>query len=145
MAFKDYFDEILRNTNIKVIHLIRENTLEEFISLKKAEKSNQWTSEDSGSKTLTNRLKLDKDEFNVYLQESRRLYQKMIDKFQHHESLEISYEKFVNDQNSLLFTVQKFLNVTPRNLFSLLKKQSFQNNESITNYDTLKQAYKASQ
>ena len=35
--FKDYYREITRNKNVKIIHLVRENLLDSFISLKNAQ------------------------------------------------------------------------------------------------------------
>lgn len=138
-AFQDYFNEIVKDTSIKVIHLTRENTLEEFISLKKAELTNQWSSEDQKNNSKDRKIVLKNNEFKEYLRKTSQLKKSISELFSKHNCLNISYEILTQRQEITLAEIQSFLNVPRKNLFTILKKQmshqvNIENYNEISNY-----------
>lgn len=120
--FKKPFQEIINDNTICILHLIREDKTAQFKSLKHAEASQVWSSGKPPSKLQS--IETDPDELEVY---KKNLFQNElhIEKiFQHHSLLTIRYEDLQKQTETKCVEIQKFLQVKPRKLFSLLRKQS---------------------
>ncbi len=114
------FQGIIDDPKIKVIHLVREDKLSQFVSLQLAKKNHEW-SHQKNSRRNTVRLELpDFLEFNV----AQLNLQSKIDQDFDGRILSVSYEDLVSNQSETLDRVQEFLKVKQRRLFSALKKQS---------------------
>jgi len=59
-----------------------------------------------------------------------RSYQELMTRlFENHPCHTVEYESLANDLQSTLDSIQRFLKVKPRKLFTLLKKQNPENKE----------------
>ncbi len=109
-----------RDSEIKIIHLVRENRLAQFVSLQAAKRNSEWSHKGT-SKTQPIRIELaDFQQFN----EKQINLQTKIDQDFKGRILNISYEDLLSRQNETLVLVQEFLGVKHRKLFSALKRQS---------------------
>lgn len=132
------FQQIIQNTNVKIIHLIREDVLALYVSLKMAQHTSRWSSVKSSGKNY-HQLNVNISDFRKFLQTYLQRQQDFKILFQHHKILSITYEDMVNNPDSVLKNVQEFLGVIPRPLFSLLKKQNLKPIQSlVTNYKEVK-------
>ncbi len=121
-AYQKSFSEIVKDKTVCIIHLVREDKPSQFKSLKRAEATQQWSS----GKT-TNQIpiiSIDPVDLMNYQGNLFKSEQQINELFQHHPILKIKYEDLLSDQENILTKIQNFLNVEPRKLFSLLKKQS---------------------
>jgi hypothetical protein len=138
-AYRPWVDEIIQRVNIKVIHLTRKDLLLQYVSLKIAEKTNVWSSGNVSHERQ--QISIDGDDYLHYVQGYQHNQYLASEKFKNHVMLEIAYEDLTENPQKTLSRVQEFLNVKPRNLFTLLKKQNTDSLESlILNYDDLKKA-----
>lgn len=140
-AYHENFRKIAQNKKVRVIHLTRDNLLDSFLSLRMALQTNQWSQTESNKKTELWESELSVTEFNNYLDESEKLRQNMDLLFTDHQVLHVTYESLTHKTAETLQNIQDFLNVKPRKLFSLLKKQGNADRSMIANYDDLEQAF----
>lgn len=121
-VYQQSFNEVIADKSICIIHLIREDKIAQFKSLKRAEASQVWSSgkrKDKQQDIIIDPLELEAYKNNLIQKEHQ------IDTlFQHHPVLKIKYEDLCADNKKMCAKIQTFINVTPKNLFSLLKRQS---------------------
>ena len=129
--FYEYFDdeeyksvckEVIADSDILIIHLTRKKTLAQYVSLKKAQKSQKWSH--SGSTSFTSAILLDTKYYNRYKKDQLQLRKRVMNNFKNHQVLEISYEDLLTNSNNSMFQIQSAFRVNQRKLFSLLQKQS---------------------
>jgi LPS sulfotransferase NodH len=139
-AYSDTFKEIVQQKDIKIIHLVRKDIFQLYVSLKIAQKTNIWSSSNGNSnKKSKPKIFIKTDEFEIFAQTyiQRQHYFKML--FKPHEVLFISYEDLTTNPQTILEQAQKFLGVKPKHLLSLLKKQNIDALESVViNYDDIR-------
>jgi len=129
-SYKEVFQQIVDKKDIHVVHLVRKDTLKLFTSLKIAEETNVWSiSKKSANKQHT--VKIDPSEYKDFLKTFNTHHQLMNQLFENHNCLTVEYESLVSDPQTTLDSIQRFLKVKPRKLFTLLKKQNSENIESV--------------
>lgn len=121
---QNIFKKIITKTNIKIVHLVRQDLLRQFISLKRAQKTEVWSQEKEFKGADGTAIKIDIQEFKSFEQNSIQQRQQMLSLFEQHEMLQVSYEDLCLRPEEILDGIQHFLNAKPRKLFSLLKKQN---------------------
>jgi len=94
-----------------------------FKKQKKAEKSKVW-SQSSNKEAVPNQIFIDQQEFDLFKKEDSVHKLTIRNSFKNHPVLEVVYEDLLKDTENQLYKIQQFLKVSPRNLFSLLQKQS---------------------
>jgi len=139
-SYKKHCEVILKNKSIKVIHLVRNEQLDSFLSLKKAELSQVWSSTREIEPQTKSTVLPGKEEFISFLEENRLHRQNIEKHFAEHQRLDVSYEALTNNREETLMVIQQFLSVKPKNLFSLLKKQA-PNHFDLPNYEELDSVY----
>ncbi len=112
--------ELKADTTIKVIHLARKDRLAQFVSLQHAKRSKEWSYQTSEE---TRPLRIDLAAFQQFEEQQSKL-QAEIDQEFSGRILNISYEDLISWQSETLESVQQFLGVKKKKLFSALKKQS---------------------
>ncbi len=130
------------NKNIYIIHLIRQNILESWISYQTALRSDVWTlmEQDKQKVPKVERFELDArgcEDFFKYVEEQRMWARSF---FSHHPFIEIEYEKdLCQNFHENIFKVQDFLGVPRLSTPILTKKQAnLTPRQQISNYDKLK-------
>lgn len=116
------FDQLVARKDVKVIHLVRKNLLELYVSLKTAEQTNVWSATRPSAKVTP--ITVDVDDYSKFIATHKRQETRMADLFKDHTMLTISYDDLAQAPEQTLLTVQKFLGVQPQNLFTLLARQS---------------------
>jgi LPS sulfotransferase NodH len=130
-GYKEIFQQIVNKKDIHVIHLVRKDTLKLFTSLKIAEKTNVWSSLKASVINLQHKITIDPTEYEGFLKTFNSHHQTMNRLFENHPCLTVEYESLVRNPEMILESIQRFLKVKPRKLFTLLKKQSPEIIESI--------------
>ena len=140
---------LLSDFKIKVIKIHRRNYLRTYLSLRIAEKTNEWSSTESGGLSLKNKqISLSKEEcinaFNNYATIENDtdiiLRQYNIPVF------EVDYDELDKHPTEVMEKVQNFLEVKKQATFSLLTKQNPEKiSELILNYQELKSAFKGTE
>lgn len=128
-------------TDIKILHIKRKNTLQELLSLRRAFKTNQWANT-TGDTEKQLSISLDYEdclqEF-TYAQKSKDRFDAF---FQDHPKIDVIYEDLANDYESEMRRIQDFLEVNYEPVTPSTFKQSNQTlMEAITNYTELKQQF----
>ncbi|ACK72622.1 sulfotransferase, putative [Gloeothece citriformis PCC 7424] len=126
---------------LKIIHLQRDNTLRELLSLRKAFKTNKWTNTD-GMEEQEFSIKLEYEDCLQEFTHSQEIKAKYNKFFQDHQVINMIYENLSNDYETELKKLQDFLEVDYKPVKPLTYKQSKQPlKEAISNYYELKQKF----
>jgi len=115
------FEEVVKDKRIKIIHLVRNDKKGQLTSLRKAEESGVWSSTFKGEGDVD--VSITEEEFTKYIQQEEEYQKEFNETFEHHNVLEITYEELIAHPRDMLKEVQEFLNVIPKQLFTLLEKQ----------------------
>jgi LPS sulfotransferase NodH len=133
-----------RQTELKVIHLKRQNTLRKLISTKKAFLTNRWTDSEGIEETPFS-VHLQYDECLEEFQWAAKTSEKFDNYFCDHPCYKMNYELLVSDYQTEMISVMNFLEVPFEHLRSNTYKQSNQPLETaISNYFELKDAFRDS-
>ena len=140
--FYDHLTEnqwrFIQNQNLKVIHLIRNNCLRTFTSLKICESGNAWVNETGKIKPIEKRrIKIDLKE---YLKYKHELYKNINWGYNYFKTdyIEIYYEDLVKNFDATMLQIQDFLGVNYQKLQPTIFKQNPEKLEDlIINYDAI--------
>lgn len=139
--FRELWEYLAADKELKVIHLKRNNKLETLVSLKTAFVTNQWMSWRPAT-TSTTYLELDVEECSRYFSKIDAYESDYAQLFAGHDMLELSYETMIASQELTMQTICNFLGVTAKPASTILKKQvTAPMKEVISNYPSLKQAF----
>lgn len=138
--FQELFQQILEDKDIKIIHLTRANSLKVFTSLKIAEKTGKWSHESNKAKIELKQVDLDIEDTLKFVN-SYEEKQPMLNRlFEDHDLLNVSYDNLVDQTRTTLNKVQRFLEVSPKNLISVLERQNPESLSTlISNYKEIKE------
>ena len=128
--------QYVRKSDIKIILLTRESLLEQFVSLKKASITNQWSSTKA---TDGRKLRIDLQEFLSFKETRKNTLVALKQELTNKEVFQVSYEDLLENPDAKLNELQRFLGVTPQKLRSVLKKQSVEPiSRQIENWEEIK-------
>lgn len=134
----EVFKKVVANKDIKIIHLVRYDLLRQFVLLKIAEKTGEWSEHKASGGLNKTTITVNPTQFEKFRMESTGQRQQMIETFAQHQHFQVVYEDLCNSPDEILNQLQAFLKVKPKRLFSLLKKQnSEQLNELVSNYSEI--------
>ncbi|MGF1590404.1 MAG: sulfotransferase [Pleurocapsa sp.] len=129
---------------IKLIHLVRRNLLQTYVSQQIALATNTWYATSDRHQT-TPAIQLNYEKTLAAFEQTKKLEQENEDFFRDHQLLKVFYEDLIKDNLQEITKVQNFLGVTPTSVYISTKKQlpnSLQ--KSIQNYAELKNYFQAS-
>lgn len=133
------FQYVVNRNDVRIIFLIRRDLLKVYVSLKIAQKTNVWSSVKSATREPRPQITVDRNDYIKFREEHLRHRRLFITLLKDHPLLEVAYEDLVQNPQTILKSVQQFLSVKPKALFTLLKQQNPGSVESlITNYDEVK-------
>jgi hypothetical protein len=125
-------------TDVRVIHLTRENLLDRYLSQHVAVHVTKVYNVQQGPVPPPVRVRLDPDACAEDFSRTTEREALLRSMFAAHEVLEITYEQLVDSQESTLRAVQAFLGVEPIELEPTTKKLRAQSiAESVENFDEL--------
>lgn len=137
--YSESFNYVLKRKDVKILYLVRRDILKVYVSLKIAQKTNEWSRVKPASNEPRTRITIDRNDYIQFREEHlrhRRLFATLL---KDHLLLEITYEDLVQNPQPVLELIQQFLGVKPKVLFTLLKQQNPGSVVSlITNYDEIK-------
>ena len=132
----DYFTH---NTDIKFLHLKRNNLLASLFSFERALSKDQWITADTEFQT------------KICVEECERYFKNTIEQQQLFDSLfgertfQIIYEDFASHSQKILIDLQKFIGVSPINLETeITQNKNKKLSETITNFTELKSHFENS-
>ncbi len=144
---KILWDFLIQNKDIKIIHIIRKNTLRNFVSLKIAYKTNEWRSFSGKSNINKKKISLTKQECLKEFESQEKIVNDAEAKFKKHEIIKVFYTDLVNSKQETMNNIFSFLNVKSINLpKTILKRQNPEPlSELIINFDSLKKEFENTQ
>jgi hypothetical protein len=94
----NYWDEIISDNTIRIIHLVRQNHLSTFVSQREATASAKWqTFKDSEKHLLQRKLKVDTDDMVSFLTRNEIMISSMNNRLQARRNvLQLSYEELID-------------------------------------------------
>ena len=141
-AQSDLWAYLEEETDIAIIHLTRENLLEQKVSAELAKKSGHWgdgatggVSEDEARPTVMLDPKHCREDFKA----NRKMQREINERFADHRMLSLTYEQLVERRDMMLRRVQQFLGVPVHPLKTETQKQEKRPlRKIIDNYETLR-------
>ncbi|CAH1788774.1 unnamed protein product [Owenia fusiformis] len=115
--------DVLESPNIVILH--REDLLQQFISLKIAEATGEWSTEFDSR--FNHSINLSIPEFQNYCLQSRALWTEALDSLKDYpHKISVTYESLVEDMDKVLNSIFEFSGYprTRRKFFSFMKKQN---------------------
>ena len=140
LPYRQLYDDLKKDKELRVIHLERENALKQYISELQAWEKRAWTQQ----KALKHQEKIiiDLTAFETHLKKQKQQKMKCLEDFKQQQLISISYESLVADPTNVLKQVQEFLGVPNRKLFTVMQQQSIQPlARLIENVEEVKAAY----
>ncbi len=141
---REVWEILSANTDVKIIHIKRENILRVYVSKLIAIKTGSWNSMQEGEKkeVLDKRVKVDVEHCLEALRESKALeaqYGKT--RFPNHQYLELSYEELIQSREDQISRIYSFLGIENNKMkesnFNLKRQNPESLKELILNYDEL--------
>lgn len=120
IEYNQLLEQLLRDTSVKVIHLKREDRLSQYNSLQKAKNLRAWTKKAHKDQL---QFEISHSEFPAFERKLIATEDSLKSALRNHVTLDLSYESLEKDTSDTLGSIQRFLGVKERNLFSLLEKQ----------------------
>jgi len=146
--FAETREAIRRDTDIKIIHLRRDNLFDRFVSWYLAAKVTRITEIHSDdARPVIDSIEIPIKECHVDLDRSAARYAFFQKMFQHHPIFEVTYEDLTGERRSeTLDAIQEFLGVEPRELTSKLRKVVSKDLPSlVSNYHELAEYFSNTQ
>ncbi len=138
--YHDLYHELKKDQDLRVIHLVRENTLEQYLSEKLAWQNREWTLKEQSANQ--EKIELDLQEFEAFIAMHRAQQKRCLEDFKSHNLLTLSYESLTEGAQPVLEEVQDFLEIPKKKLFTVLKKQSIRPlSQSLLNWEEVKKKY----
>jgi len=145
---KQVWDFIKNDTNVKIIHLVRQNLLRILISQKIGLKTKLWTDNMLKPNNIgldDKKTHLEYDECVEFFETTTNYENKTRHMFKDHNFIEVKYEHLSSNRVATLKDVFEFLNVPIQNVDVNNKKQNNEQlDELINNFDELKERFKNS-
>lgn len=135
---------LLKDLELRIIHLKRQNILRTWLSTKIAFMTNKWTSKGKGGNNNLISIHLDYDDCVDAFEKTRAWEQKYDKLFHNHKKLEVMYEDMVQEKEKTMKNIFNFLDVPHSEVASPLKKQNTRPlSKAISNYWELKEKFQA--
>jgi len=140
------WDALVRDNDVRVIHLTRQNVLRTLLSRRIAEISDSWTGTQydraSGS---DKRVHLDPNELEEGFRQTAEWERKAASQFRGHPVLQVTYEQLVRFPHETNIELQDFLGASRHEAQTKLNQQNPESlRELVSNYDALKARFAGS-
>jgi len=143
-ADSDLWSYLRSRTDIRVVHLIRENLLRQKLSSRLAKATNKWGVGATGGIAESEerpRVSLDPELCKRDFEAKERMQREAEQDFKDHDLLRTSYEKILDDPSAELTRIQRFLGLDVESLHTETQKQEKRPlDQAIINYSELRAA-----
>ena len=143
LAVDRMVEHLLAMPSLRVVHLVREDAVERWISQARAERSDRWWSAtERPSHQPPRSIELPPRETLVRLEANRQWEELFRALFADHPVLELSYEQLASDLDTQVLRVQEFLGLEPRPLVAESKKTGIEDpRQLVSNWGQLVEAF----
>lgn len=138
--FKAIREVISADKDIKIIHLIRRNLIDQYVSHRVVEQTGLTFLRPSDDRPQLVPFRVDIDHFIAYVTDLKERQQAAHDLYRDHRSLVLAYEDIVAPQSSALDDLQAFLGIDRRPLSTPLLKIIGNNSEMVLNLKEVRAA-----
>ncbi len=135
-----FWNHIISDTSISIIHLQRRNYLRTYISLIKALRTDQWTGQKKQSEYSP--LELNIEDCAYFFEHLEKKEQYYSDIFQFHRAIDIFYEDLIQNPIAEIKKIAKFLKIAVSNLSNPPYRNSVTLTDQIMNLDELTSHFK---
>jgi hypothetical protein len=136
------WDYLKQCPDLKIIFIWRKNILKSLVSLKISYLTDKWIITDPSQSTDNLWVRLNYKSCRMYFQMIDSAVAEYTKLFNKNKKLTVHYEDLVDNLDSELIKIQKFLDVKPETLGSRLKKQNNRKlSEVLLNYSELKRDF----
>jgi hypothetical protein len=143
-AKSDLWSYLHSHTDLKVIHLVRENLLRQKLSARLAKATGKWGVGATGGIAKPRekpRVTLDPERCKRDFAAKERMRREAVQNFSDHDLLQTSYERISDTPQAVLARIQRFLDLDVMTLHTDTRKQEKRPlEEAIANYSELRDA-----
>lgn len=141
VSFEKAWNHLSQDKSYYIIHLKRENKLDQLLSLKNAFKTDKWARTNyTPYHYAPMRLSVEECNYHFAKMEEKEIHFDNL--FSKHRMLNITYEELFLNRESVLQNVMDFLGLRPQKLETHFSRQKYQSNSDlIENFDQLKKEY----
>ncbi|MYF50246.1 MAG: hypothetical protein F4220_08875 [Gammaproteobacteria bacterium] len=127
--------------DIKIIHLIRRNLLDQYVSHRVVERTGITFIRPTEKRPQVTPFTVDIEHFIAYVRDVKERQQAAFDLYRHHRSLILAYEDIVAPQSTALDDLQGFLNIDHRPLSPDMAKIIRNNDDLVVNLQDVQDAW----
>ena len=131
--FKAIREIIAADKDIKIIHLIRRNLLDQYVSHKVVEKTGLTLLRPTDNRPQLAPFTVDIEQFIAYVKDVKERQQAAFDLYRDHRNLTLAYEDILAPQSSALDNLKVFLGIANRPLTTPLVKIITNNSDMVLN------------
>jgi len=131
--FKAIREVIAADKDIKIIHLIRRNVLDQYVSHRVVEKTGLTLLRPTDNRPNVAPFTVDVEHFIAYVKDVNDRQQAAFDLYRDHRNLILAYEDIVAPQSSALDDLEVFLGIANRPLSTKLVKIITNNSDMVLN------------
>ncbi len=139
-AYRPFRDLIVADTDIRIIHLRRENILDKYISLQMTKRSGVFSIRAGGERPQYRPFAIDIADFIAYVRQDRQRHDAALELYQHHRCLHLSYEELCESRAAALAKTQDFLELPHADLATMMVKILKKNTDLVLNLDEVREA-----
>lgn len=127
--------------DIKIIHLIRRNLLDQYVSHRVVERTGITFIRPSEERPQVTPFTVDIEHFIAYVRDVKKRQQAAFDLYRNHRSLILAYEDIIAPQSTALDDLQAFLNIDNRPLSPAMAKIIRNNGDLVVNLQDVQAAW----
>ncbi len=136
------WDYIRDQKDIKIVHMIRKNPLDRYLSLQLARRDNIYISFDKSRGIHKEPIFIDPDDFELKTKHSLKERNDIKNFFKNSDTIEIAYEDLLDNKDKTCSKLLEYLKLPYRNLISgTLRQRQKNQKDMILNYDELKKKF----
>ena len=132
-AYREILDLVVTDKDIKIVHLVRRNVLDQYISHRVVEQTGRTFVRAGTEKPQPSRFSIDTDHLIAYVRDVRKRQQSAFEIYRGHRGFVIHYEDIVTPESVALFELQTFLELDRSQLSTTMLKIVRNSNDLVLN------------
>ncbi|MYA35342.1 MAG: hypothetical protein F4Y34_01585 [Gammaproteobacteria bacterium] len=139
-AYKVFRDLVVADKDIKIIHLQREDILDQYISLQATRQTGVFLVRSRGKRPKLKPFDIDVPDLISYVREARRKQEAAEEMNKDHDCLHLTYEELCESQSAAYQKILSFLEVPHASLSTTMVKVLKKNTDLVLNLDQVNEA-----
>lgn len=132
-AYRAILDLIVNDSDIKIIHLVRRNVLDQYISHRVVEQTGKTFVREGSHRPEPKPIRIDTDHLVAYVRDVRERQQSAFNVYRQHRAFVIYYEDIIAPGSGALADLQAFLELDHRQLSTTMTKIIRNSNDLVSN------------